>query len=80
MEAPSASPSSKYESTNSVDASHSTVDPNAPPAYGEDASENNEGSSRVRRMSKRDYAIEISRMMGKQLVKSVNGNTSVKEA
>jgi hypothetical protein len=47
-------------------------DAEAPPRYRE---EDFAGKSKdeVRRMRKRDYAIDISRMMGKQLVRGVHG-------
>ncbi|KAF9739916.1 hypothetical protein PMIN06_010026 [Paraphaeosphaeria minitans] len=47
-------------------------DPDAPPPYRE---EEFQGKSKdeVRRMRKRDYAVEISRLMGRQLVRGMNG-------
>lgn len=53
----------------SATAPNTTVDPNAPPAY--------TGSGLSRSISKREYAAQLSRMMGKQLVKSVNGKTEL---
>ncbi|KAK7192744.1 hypothetical protein DPSP01_006833 [Paraphaeosphaeria sporulosa] len=47
-------------------------DPDAPQPYRE---EDFQGKSKdeVRRMRKRDYAVEISRLMGRQLVKGMSG-------
>jgi hypothetical protein len=47
-------------------------DPEAPPPYRE---EDFAGKSKdeVRQMRKRDYAVELSRLMGKQLVRGMNG-------
>ncbi|KAF1959724.1 hypothetical protein CC80DRAFT_489825 [Byssothecium circinans] len=73
MEAAPESPTtSKPESE-----SPSPADADAIPPYKDNTYENKDGSGLVRTLSKREYAIEISRMMGKQLVKSVNGKTSV---
>ncbi|KAJ4305530.1 hypothetical protein N0V90_001061 [Kalmusia sp. IMI 367209] len=77
------SPSRRYgtngESQNSVSptaeyARTTAFDPDAPPAYREQDFVG-KSSEEVKRMRKRDYAVEISRLMGRQLVRGLNGRS-----